>query len=86
MTRRDDTGTVDQVDSFHQGDVLPDFGLARDRCDIAYFLGFEHVDDGGFTNVGIADKAYRDLFAVGVKDGELAEKLDEGSFAKGVVH
>lgn len=81
----DDAGTVDEVDSAHEGDVLPYFGFARDRSDCAYFFLFECVDDAGFTSVWVADETDRDLFLVRVEHRELAEQLDERSFTKRVV-
>ena len=82
---RDDTGAVDEVDALHEGDVLPDLGLAGDGGDSADLLGAEGIDDRGFAGVGVADKTDGDLFALGVEGGELAEELDEGAFAEGVV-
>lgn len=61
---------------------MPDLGLSRDGSDGADFLVAEGVDDGGFAGVGVADEADRDLLAVGVEAGELAEKLDEGALAE----
>ena len=84
--RRHDTGTVDEVDALHEGDVLPDFRLAGDRGNFGDFLLAEGVNDGGFARVRVADKADGDLFAGGVEGGELAEKGDQGAFAEGVRH
>ena len=63
---------------------MPDFGLAGDGGGGADFLLPEGVDDGGFACVRVADEAYRDLFAVGVEGGELAEEGNEGAFAEGI--
>lgn len=81
----DDTGTVNEVDTAHEGDVLPDFGFPRDGSDGADFFLFECVDDAGFTSVGVADEADGNLFLVRVEDRELTEELDEGSFTKRIV-
>jgi hypothetical protein len=81
----DDTRTVDHVDAFHEGDVLPDFGFAGDGGDDADFLFAERVDDGRLARVGVADHADGDLLAVTVQGGELAEEGDKGSFAEAVV-
>lgn len=78
----DDTGTVNEVDPAHEGDVLPYFGFTRDRSHCAYFFLFECVDDAGFTSVGVADESDRDLFLVRVEHRELTEQLDEGSFTE----
>ena len=82
--RRHNARTIDQIDSFHQSDVLPHLGFAGDRGDGADFLLAEGVDDGRFAGVGVADEPDGDLFAVGVEGGELPEELDEGAFAEGV--
>lgn len=59
-----DSRTIDEIYSAHEGDILPDLGLARNRGHITDFLLLERVDDGGFTNVGISNKTNRDLFAI----------------------
>lgn len=81
---RDAAGAVDQVDALHQGDVLPDLGLAGDGGDRADLFLAEGVDNGGLAGVGVADEADRDLLAGRVEGGELAEEGDEGSLAEGV--
>ena len=40
-----DTWTVDEVDAFGQGDVLPDLGLSRDGRHLAARLFHQRVDD-----------------------------------------
>lgn len=82
--RVDHTGTVDQIDAPHEGDVLPDFGLPRDRGHFADDFGLQGVNDGGLSGVWIADETNADLFLVVVQFGELAEEVDEGAFAEGV--
>ena len=52
-----DTRTIDQVDSFHQGNVLPDLGLSRNRGDGTDLLLLDGVDDTGFTDVGVSDES-----------------------------
>lgn len=71
-----DARAVNEVNSFHEGDVLPYFRFAGNRGDGADFFLAESVDDGGFARVGVADEADGDLLAVGVESGELAEELD----------
>lgn len=83
--RRDDSGAVDEVDSAHEGDVLPNFGLSGDGSRLADGLLLERVDDGRLADVGVADEADRDLLLVGEEGGELAEELDEGSLSERVV-
>jgi hypothetical protein len=63
---------------------LPHLGLTGDGCDCADLLVAEGVDDGRFARVGVADETDRDLFAGGVKGGELTKKRNEGTLAKGV--
>jgi hypothetical protein len=79
---RYDPGTIDQVDTFHQGDVLPHFGLAWNWCNGTHPLLTQRVDDRRFSSVGIADKADRDLLPGRMKDGELAQEGDERAFAE----
>ena len=81
---RHTTGAIDEVDALHECDVLPHLGLTRDRRNCADLLVPKGVDDGGFARVGVADETDRDLFAGGVKGGELTEKRDEGTLAEGV--
>ena len=82
--RRNDAGTIDEVDALHQDDVLPYLRLAGYGRGLADFLLSERVDDGGLAGVGVADEADGDLFAGGVESRELAEQRDESTFAKGV--
>lgn len=81
----DHSWAVDQVDTLHEGDILPDLGFTGDGCDVADLLAPKGVDDAGFTSVGVADKANRDLLLVRVKGRELTKQLNQGSFAKRVV-
>lgn len=60
-------------------------GLSRDGRDSADLLLLERVNDARLANVRVADEADRDLLLVRVKDGKLAEELDEGTFSEGVV-
>jgi hypothetical protein len=72
-----DTRTINEIDTLHQGDVLPNLGLTRDGGNRADLFGLECVDDGRFTSVGVSNETHRDLLAVTVKGGELTEKLDQ---------
>jgi len=63
---------------------LPHLGLTGDGSDCANLLVAEGVDDGGFACVGVADETDRDLFAGGVKGGELTEERDERTLAERV--
>lgn len=64
---------------------MPDLRLARYRCDIADLLILDGVDDATLTDIGIAYKAYADLFLIGHEVRKLAQQLDKGAFAEGVV-
>src|SRR5690606_14210061 len=77
---RDDTGAINQEDSSHERDVLPDLSLSRNRSDSADLLGAEGVDDGGFAGVGVSDQSDGDLLPIGVEGRELAEELDKRAF------
>lgn len=79
------TRTIDQVDSLHQGNVLPDFRLSWDRGDSADLFLFDRIDDARFTDIGVSDETDRYLLLVRMKDRELTEELNEGSFTKRVV-
>lgn len=65
--RWDNAGAIYQVDSLHERDVLPYFRFSGDGSHGADFLFPQRVDNGGFAGVGVADKAYADLLAVGVE-------------------
>lgn len=82
---RDDTGAIDEVDTLHERNVLPDLCLAGDGCDGAHLLGAKGVDDGRLSGVGVPDETNGNLFALGVERRELTKQLNEGSFAEGVV-
>ena len=40
----DDTWAIDQINSFGERDVLPDFGFTWNRCNFAAILFHERVD------------------------------------------
>ena len=80
-----DPGAVDEIDPAHEGDVLPDFGLSRDRRGLADGLLLERVDDRRLADVGVADKADRDLLLVREQGRELPEELDQAPLAERVV-
>lgn len=82
---RDHTGTIDKIDSLHQGNVLPHLGLTRNGSDRAHLLVTESVDDRRLARVGVADQANRHLLAVGVKGRELAKQRDQRTLAERVV-
>ena len=73
---RYDSRAVDEINPFHQSDILPYFRLSGDRCCGADFFLSEGVDYAALAGVGVADEAYGDLFSGGVKGGELAEEGD----------
>lgn len=81
---RDDAGAVDEVDAFHERDVLPHLGLPGDGRHGADALFAERVDDGGFAGVRVSDEPDGDLLAIRVQGGKLAEERDQGAFAEGV--
>lgn len=81
---RHNTWTIDEVDAFHESDVLPYFGFPRNWGYCADFLFTEGVDNGGLPGVWVSDKADRYLLAFCVEGGKLTEELDEGTFAKRV--
>lgn len=83
--RRDDSGTIDEINPTHQRDVLPDLRLSRDGRSLADGLLLERIDDRGFTDVGVSDESDRNLLFVGEQGGELTEELDERSFTERVV-
>ena len=59
--------------------------LARDWGDVADLAAFDGVNDTALSDIRVSDETDRDLLLVGVQLGELAEELDEGALAKGVV-
>ena len=83
--RRDDSRTIDEINSTHQRDVLPDLRLSWNRRSLAHRLLLERVDDGGFADVGVSDESDRNLLFIGEEGGKLTEELNEGSFTERVV-
>lgn len=71
--RRDNSRAIYQVYSLGQGYVLPDFSLARDRCNLADFPAFQSIDDATLAHVRIPDESNGYLFLVRMKTRELAE-------------
>lgn len=55
--RWDNARAVDQEDTAHKSDILPDLCFARNRCDGAHFLLTQSVDDRGFSRVGVPYQA-----------------------------
>lgn len=82
---RYDTRTVDQVDSTHEGNILPDFRLSRYRRNIAHLLVLDGVDDATLSDIRVPNKSYTDLLLVRHQIAELTKQLDEGTFAEGIV-
>lgn len=86
---RDDSGTVDEVDSTGQGDVLPDLKesirlaytdaekthlcFSRYRSNSADFTTFKGVYYTAFSDVGVTHEANRYLFLVRMELGKLAK-------------
>lgn len=79
------TGTIDEVDTLHKSDILPDLGFTRDGSNIAHLFSLKSVDDGRLASVGISDKTDLDLFLIAVQAGELTQELNERTFAERVV-
>lgn len=76
------TRAVDKVNSFGQGDVLPDFGFTWNGCSSADFLFFQRVDNAGFSYVWISDKTDTDVFLVPVENVKLSEQIDQRAFSE----
>ena len=81
----DDTRAINEVDTLHESNVLPDFRLSRDRSDFADLLRLDSIDNTALADVGIANETDTDLLLFGHKIGELAEELNERTFTEGVV-
>lgn len=75
---------INQVYTFHQGDILPNLGLSRNWCHGTYPLLAKGVDDRRLSSVGIANEANGNLLSRRMKGRELAQKSDERSFTKRV--
>lgn len=82
----DDTRAINEVDTLHESNVLPNFGLSRDRSDFADLLRLDSIDDTALADIGITDEADTNLLLFGHEIGELAEELNEGTFTEGVVY
>jgi hypothetical protein len=59
-----DSRAIDQEDALEQRNVLPHFGLTRNRCDLADLLLAQRVDDGTLADIGIANETNADLLFV----------------------
>lgn len=68
----------------YQANKLPDLGLARNRGDCAGLSAQEGIEHRALADVGVANKADTNLFAVGVQRRELPQERDERTLAKGV--
>jgi hypothetical protein len=71
---RDHTRTIDEIDSLHQGDILPHLGFTRNRSNCAHLLASQSVDDRRLARVGVANQTDRHLLTVGMKGRELAKQ------------
>lgn len=71
------TRTINEIDTLHKSDVLPDFGFTRNRSNIAHLLSLQSVDDGRLASVGISNKTNLNLLLVAVQAGELSQKLNQ---------
>ena len=69
----DNTWAVDEIDALRQRDVLPNLGLTGNWGNLTAGLLHERVDDGGFTNIGIANESNRDTLLLLVQHVELLE-------------
>lgn len=83
--RGNNSGTIDEVNPSHEGDVLPTFGLSSDRSSLADGLLLKSVDDTRFTDIGVSDESDGNLLLVGEEGRKLTKKLDKRSLSEGVV-
>lgn len=51
-----DTGTIDEVNSLGESDVLPNLGLSGNRSNLTDVLLSEGVDHGTLSNIGVSDE------------------------------
>lgn len=59
--------------------------LPRHRRNLTHLPTLQRINHTTLPDIRIPDKSNTDLFLVGVELRELAEELDEGAFAEGVV-
>lgn len=81
-----DSRAVNEVDAFRERDILPDFGLTGNRRNFANLFLHQRIDDWGLADVRVADKTHRNALFVTVQLVELFQKLDQRTFAKGILH
>mmetsp|Transcript_13133 Transcript_13133/g.36908 ORF Transcript_13133/g.36908 Transcript_13133/m.36908 type:complete len:547 (+) Transcript_13133:1109-2749(+) len=75
---------IDQEDPLGQSDVLPHFGLTRNRSDVAHLFGSQGVDHGALPHVWVAHEPNGDGLLVTVQPGNLPQQRDERALAEGV--
>lgn len=59
--------------------------LPRHRRDLTHLPTLQRINHTTLPHVRISHKAHRDLFLITMELRELAEELDEGAFAEGVI-
>lgn len=77
-----DSRAVYEINPLCQSDVLPGFGLSRDRSHPAARLFHQSVDHRALAGVWISDKADADVLFILVEEIELFQKLDQRAFAE----
>ena len=82
---RNDSGIVDQLNLSKQRDVLPHFGLARNRLHFADLLLLQRVDNAALSDVRIADESHADLLFVLVEQRQLTKQIEESRFSEAVL-
>jgi len=78
----DNSRAINQINSFGQCDILPNFCLTRDWSDFTAMLFHKCIDNRGFTDVWISNKTNTDIFLVFMQDVELLQQLDQRSFSE----
>ena len=74
--------TINQVDSLHERNVLPDLGLAGYGRHIAHLLLAQRVYHRALACVRVSDEAYTNLFVVFVQLAKLTQQLNESALAE----
>lgn len=76
------TRTINQINSFTQCNILPNFSFSWNWSSSTNFLFFKWVDNTWLSDVWISDKTDTDVLFVSMKNIKLSEQVYEGTFTE----
>lgn len=84
LSRMHSTRTINQINSFSQSDILPNFSFSWNWSSSTNFPLFKWVDNTWLTNVWISYKTYTYVFFISVENVELSEQVDQWTLTEWV--